>query len=312
MPRTTHALRLIATATLLLATACERTASPPTDASRPDAPAPATAPAATGPAAAPSFDAPPPLPAAERHARLQLVNNSGTFHFTGAVDSERSRQAIVDALTAAYGERALTGELRVDDRLQAPAWLANLPLLLPAFSIPGAALAFEGDRIELTGHAPMDDRAALRDQAQALYPDYRLTGLFQGIGADAPLDHASRVLDTLAAGGSGSALVAALNDAPFRFEDNSARIDPASLDLIARAASAIRAAPEGTRLEIIGPRIESSDHLDGEQLSRQRAEAMKVQLILNGVNPAMLGTRASTADEPAPTGASGLRFRLLE
>src|SRR5690606_20717867 len=34
MPRTTHALRLIATATLLLATACERTASPPTDASR--------------------------------------------------------------------------------------------------------------------------------------------------------------------------------------------------------------------------------------------------------------------------------------
>src|SRR5690606_25679143 len=255
---------------------------------------------------------PPPLPAAERRARLQLVNNSGTIHLSGAVDSGQSRQAIVDALTAAYGERALAGELRIDDRLQAPPWLGNLPLLLPAFSTPGAALAFEGDRIELTGHAPMDDRTALRDSARALYPDYRLTGLFEGIGPDAPLDDASRALEALASGGSGPALVAALNDAPFRFASDSARIDPASLDLISRAATAIRAAPEGTRLEITGPRIESTEHLDGGQLSRQRAEAMKVQLILNGVNPAVITTRAADAADPAAASATGLRFRLVE
>lgn len=310
MPRTTTALCLIATATLLLAPACDRTAAP--EDTPPDAAAPATAPATTGSPTAPSFDAPAPLPAAERHARLQLVNNSGTIHLSGAVDSEESRQAIVDALTAAYGERALAGELRIDDRLQAPPWLGNLPLLLPAFVTPGAALAFEGDRIELTGHAPMDDRTALRDSARALYPDYRLTGLFEGIGPDAPLDDASRALEALASGGSGPALVAALNDAPFRFATDSARIDPASLDLISRAATAIRAAPEGTRLEITGPRIESTEHLDGGQLSRQRAEAMKVQLILNGVSPAAITTRAADADDAPSASGTGLRFRLVE
>lgn len=313
MPRTSTALRLIAAATLLLASACDRNAPPAADAQQPDAAAaPATTPATADPGTAPSFDAPPALPAAESHASLQLVNNSGTIHYSGAVDSEVTRQAIAEALATAYGERDLSGDLRVDERLQAPPWLGNLPLLLPAFSMQGAALAFNGERIELTGHASPADRAALRDSVQALYPDARLTGLFQGIGADAPLDDASRALDALAAGGSGPALVSALNGAPFRFEANSARIDPGSLDLISRAASAIRAAPEGTRIEITGPVIESTEHLDGGQLSRQRAEAMKVQLILNGVSPAAITTLAADGSDPAHASADGLRFRLVE
>lgn len=325
MPKTTTAAGMLAALALFMASACDRqdaatAGTPPSD-------HPALAATATPSGTAPVAGAPLPVPAGERHARLQLVDNSGTLHYSGTVDSAATRQAIVEALEQAYGARDVGGELRVDDGVQPPRWLDNLPLLMTTFPIHGAALGFSEERIELSGYASLENREALLDRVRQLYPDYRHTGLFEGIGADTAMDDASRALAALADGGSRPELVSALNQAAFRFEEHSARVDPGSLDLVSRAAAAIRAAPEGTRIGIAAPATvartpsplaaaaanagEEPD-IDPAFLAQQRAEAMKVQLILHGVSPARIETLPATDAGEARSSGTALHFSLLE
>jgi hypothetical protein len=70
---------------------------------------------------------------------------------------------------------------------------------------------------------------------------------------------------------------------------------------------------------IVGPVAPSRDAGHDVFLSKQRAEALKVQLILNGISPAVIETRGwgqkpdGSADDtatPPPEGAA-MRFELL-
>lgn len=241
-------------------------------------------------------------PAARFEARLNLVNNNGLVRFDGTVDTATARDAVIGALTRAYGAERVSGHLDVDPGARPAPWQAALPQFLAAFTQPGAAISFEGRRIELSGHASEADREALLARAELLYPGYAYSGLFQGVGSDAAGDAADAVLAKVKPGTSGNALVEALNEAvtqtPIRFEPGSARVAPDSLALLSKAAQVIQAS-DGARLEVAGPSG------DDASLSQQRAEAIKVQLIVNGVSPAAI--------ETARLAASGdsARFRLL-
>ncbi|MBU8974987.1 MULTISPECIES: hypothetical protein [unclassified Lysobacter] len=243
-----------------------------------------------------------PAPVAQFDATLNLVNNNGTVRYDGTVDTDATRQAIEAALKLAYGG-SVSGELKVDPGARRAPWQEALPKFLDAFTQPGAAVSFEGRRIELHGHASEADRKALLARAELLYPGYAYTGLFQGVGEGAPVDGASAVLAQVKPGTSGGALVKALNEAvtqtPIRFEPGSARVAPDSLALLSKAAQVIQASGDGTRLQITGPSG------DDPSLAQQRAEAIKVQLIVNGVSPAALETttQAGTGDATS--------FRLL-
>ena len=103
-----------------------------------------------------------------------------------------------------------------------------------------------------------------------------------------------------------------------KVENGSGNVSADSLDLVAQAAATIQAAAPGTRLLIVGPVVASADTGNDIFLSKQRAEALKVQLILNGVNPAVIDTRGwgQNADgtpvegaTPPPEGAA-MRFEL--
>ncbi|MDR0182574.1 hypothetical protein [Lysobacter arvi] len=239
-------------------------------------------------------------PVAQFDATLNVVNNNGTVRYDGVVGSEAARQAVDAALRNAYGR--VSGDLKVDRGARPAPWQDALPAFLESFDQSGAAVSFEGRRIELHGHAGEDDRKALLARAELLYPGYAYTGLFQGVGEGAPGDAASAVLARVKPGTSGAPLVQALNEAvtqtPIRFEPGSARVAPDSLALLSKAAQVIQAA-EGTRLEIAGPAA------DDPSLARQRAEAIKVQLIVNGVSPAALETTAQAGNGEAAA------FRLL-
>lgn len=243
------------------------------------------------------------VPVAHFDARLNLMNNNGLVRFDGTVDNAKTRDAIVAALTRAYGAERVSGHLDIDGGARPAPWGTALPQFLAAFTQAGAAVTFEGRRVELGGYASESDREALLARAELLFPGYAYTGLFQGVGNHAAGDAAEAVLAKVKPGTSGNALVQALNEAvtqtPIRFEPGSARVAPDSLALLSKAAQVIQASG-GARLEVAGPSG------DDPSLSQQRAEAIKVQLIINGVSPAAI--------ETARTAASGdsAQFRLLQ
>ncbi|BDU16029.1 hypothetical protein [Lysobacter auxotrophicus] len=276
-------LPLLLVAGVLATTACNRQAS------------------TTPTAGTQSPDAPAAEAVAQFDATLNLVNNNGAVHFDGIVGSEAARQSIEAALKGAFGR--VSGELKVDRGARPAPWQQALPRFLESFTQPGAALSLEGRRIELHGHASEADRKALLARAELLYPGYAYTGLFQGIGEGATDDAASAVLAQVKPGTSGAPLVKALNEAvtqtPIRFEPGSARVAPDSLALLSKAAQVIQASGDGTRLQIAGPAA------DDPSLAQQRAEAIKVQLIVNGVSPAALETTAQAGSGEAAA------FRLL-
>ncbi len=233
-------------------------------------------------------------------AKLSLVNNNGSLRYDGSVDSEAAKQAVIAALAHAYGAEKLSGDLAVDRYARPADWAANLPKFAAAFHQPGAAVSFQGQRIELSGQVADADRAALLEQARSLYPGYAYTGLFEGVGA-APANAALASLDKQA---SAAEVVRALNQTPIAFEGDSARIAAASLDALGEAAKAIQAAPARTRVEIYGPAGASEDEL---ALSKARAEAVKVLLVVNGVSPGAIETKAAAADS-----GRGISFKLIK
>lgn len=266
-----HRIALTLAASLALAaTACQRTEESPS----PKSEAPTAARAA--------FD-----------ATLTVADNSGTVRFDGTVDSADTKTRLEQALLAAYGPGRASGAIDVDAAARPAEWVGGLATFLPGFAeTTGASLRFEGDAIVLNGALDLERRRALRTAAEQAFPGARLEGLF--------------VLPDATAGEADARPIApqqlekTLNTLPVAFDAGRGNVSDDSLALVAQAADAIRRAPAGTRLRIVGPVVATADAGNDVFLSKQRAEALKVQLILNGVNPATIETRGWGEAEGAP------------
>ncbi|MGO1071554.1 OmpA family protein [Lysobacter sp. CA199] len=241
-------------------------------------------------------------------AKISLVNNNGAIRYDGTVDSDATRKALGIALSQAYAGQ-ITGNLAVDKAAKPAPWQDKLPQFVAALTMPGVAVSLEGNTIELSGQAGDGDRAVLLEKAKTLFPGYVYGGLFEGVGgAAASSDAAAQALAALAPGKASAADIAkALNLINLRFDEGGARIAPASLDILSRASKAIQDGPKDARYEIVGPGGAAGQAADNEALSRQRAEAVKVQLIVAGANPGSLDTRG----EPG-TAATPLRFNVVK
>ncbi len=243
-------------------------------------------------------------------AMLSVVNNSGAIRFDGTIGDDATKSRIEQSLLAAYGPGRATGDIVVDSAARPPEWIEGLAGFLKVFEPSvGAAVRFEGDSIVLSGQVELDQRRALRSAAESAFPGARLQGLFD-IPAEAPVVGAIAP-ETLAKN---------LNQMPVKFDNGGGNVSVDSLDLVAQAADSIRAAPPGTKLLIVGPVVATADAGNDMFLSKQRAEALKVQLILNGVSPASIETRGwgqnpdGTQVEgamPPPEGAA-MRFELVK
>lgn len=235
-------------------------------------------------------------------ATLSIVNNNGAVRYHGRVDSEATRDSLVEALDGAYGGTRAGGDIAIDQNARTPGWTDGLAAFLTAFDVPGAAIDFEGGEIELTGSIPIEDRIRLHQQARTAFPDARLTGLFKGLETDGEpsTDPAAMALSGLASNATPNQLADALNLMTIEFEPGSAKVASDSLAIISQAGQAIARIPGAKRIEIGGHANDTGDPADDLALSRKRAEAVKVQLIINGVNPGRLETKghgaATTAD----------------
>lgn len=275
-------------AVAVIASACQRT--------------PPATPTATPAAARAQFD-----------AMLSVVNNSGTIRFDGTVDGAAAKSRIEQALLATYGAGRAVGDITVDSAARPAVWVEGLNTFLKIFEpLAGAALRFEGDRIVLSGQVDLEQRRTLRAAAENAFPGARLEGLFiLPTGGDAVVS--GKVI-------APEVVAKTLNQMPLTFENGGGNVSTDSLALVAQAADTIRAAPPGTRLLVVGPVVATADTGNDIFLSKQRAEALKVQLILNGVSPAVIDTRGwgqnpdGTAIEGVtlPPEGAGMRFELLK
>ena len=257
-------------------------------------------------------DSTPAIERAPFDAMFSVVNNSGAIRFDGTVRDAATKSRIEQSLLSAYGPGRAAGDIVVERAARPLQWVAGLDVFMKVFEpMVGAALRFEGDRIVLSGKVELDQRRTLRAAAEQAFPGAQLQGLFELPAED------------IAATGKAiepTVLAKKLNQMPVKFENGGGNVSADSLSLVVQAADSIRAAPPGTKLLIVGPVVASADAGNDIFLSKQRAEALKVQLILNGVNPASIETRGwgqNTDGTPvegavAPPEGAAMRFELLK
>lgn len=255
-------------------------------------------------------DAEQPQPAAATRtaprieSHLSLVNNNGSLRYDGSIDSEAHQKQVADALIRANGAERVSGNLTVKPNATPPDWIANFGAFAEAFSAPGAAISFEGNQIILSGQVSMTERKRLLERTRALYPDHELGGLLRGVdgaagAADNTPDIAAQSLSALPSSPTPEQLDGALKQVTVRFDPGSARIQPDSLDILSRAAQAIARSPDATKVKILA-------RASAAGLARQRAEATKAQLILNGAGPGKLETNGQVS----PDGNDELSFSV--
>jgi outer membrane protein OmpA-like peptidoglycan-associated protein len=97
---------------------------------------------------------------------------------------------------------------------------------------------------------------------------------------------------------SADELVKALNLMTIHFDTGSARISADSTALLAKAASVIKKAPAGTRIEVGGHTDNTGDAAANMTLSRERAAAVVAELTRDGVDPANLTSQGYGQDRP--------------
>jgi outer membrane protein OmpA-like peptidoglycan-associated protein/uncharacterized protein YidB (DUF937 family) len=109
---------------------------------------------------------------------------------------------------------------------------------------------------------------------------------------------ASNALAALKPGFSTRDLIGALNLGVVNFATASAQIPADSYDYLSRAAIAIKNAPSGTAIEVGGHTDNTGSAAANMQLSQQRAEAVRVYLMQQGVNGTVLTAKGYGDTQP--------------
>lgn len=93
-------------------------------------------------------------------------------------------------------------------------------------------------------------------------------------------------------------LVGALNLMTIHFDTDSANVSADSRAILTKAASVIKSAPAGTRIEVGGHTDNTGDPAANLTLSRDRAAAVVTQLVADGVDAQMLTSQGYGQDKP--------------
>lgn len=256
--------------------------------------APAADPAAaTAPAQAPSASS---APASKAVPAVSIENASGKAVVSGQLSSEAEKTRLLDALKATFGDGNVQGEPSVDPATAPAGWLDKLIGFLPELKASGAKLRFDGDKIDIdTSALPEERRLALSQKLRGIFGDFEIEGLWdKGISA----------LSSLKPGHSAEDLVKALNLAGIHFATGSATITRDSSETLRKAAEAIKATPDGTRIEVGGHTDNTGDAAANLRLSVERADAVSSRLVELGVPAARLVAKGYGQDKPIADNAS--------
>ena len=147
----------------------------------------------------------------------------------------------------------------------------------------------------------MSERSNLIEQLKAIFGTTMSYGSLTDRANAAIRGATDKTLAAIAAlkpGYSGSDLVKALNLSIIHFETGSATLSADARALLEKLSTAIKAAPQGTRIEIEGHTDSTGDPASHQPLSQARAEAVRTALIEDGVSPEMLVAKGYGASQP--------------
>ena len=245
-------------------------------------------------------------PAGTIDPQLTLSNQNGRIRYSGVVRDEATRTSIVNALRTTFGEANIDGNLSVDGNVKRLAWLPRLDDLLASLKTPGVEFSLNGNNINLGGWLSAADRQALSDKLRGIFGTQATIGSLGDAAGDAVRVANEKALSALGAIGtsgrvSPDEVVQAMNLAIINFSSGSAEIAPDSREVIRRSAEAIKQAPAGSTIEIGGHTDKTGDPARNLALSQARADAVKAELVSDGVPTSMLATKGYGDTRPRAT-----------
>jgi OmpA-OmpF porin, OOP family len=255
-----------------------------------------TTPVAVQTPAVPAAPAAPTLP-----ARLALSNDDGAIHYSGSVHDDETRTSIINSLKAVFGADKIQGGIGIDLNRGAAPWLVNFRTALGNLKDPGLQAVFDGNSINVGGVISDADRDRISNSLRSVLGSGLVVGALADRVADLVSSTNSKVvaaLSSLQTGFDAKDLVGVLNQSIINFPSGGSDVPTATTPLMQKAAAQIKELKPGTVLEIAGYTDNTGDAAANMTLSQQRADAVRNELIKDGVDPAMLVAKGYGSTSP--------------
>jgi OOP family OmpA-OmpF porin len=232
--------------------------------------------------------------------RLAITNDDGAIHYSGVVHDEETRNSIVNALKAVFGDK-VSGDIAVDLNRAAAPWLVNFRNAIESLKTPGVQAVFDGNSVNLGGVINDADRDRITSSLKSVLGG----GLVFGVLSDQVADlissanaKATSALSALKAGFTASDLATALNQSIVNFSTGSAEVPTGMLPFLQTVAGNLKQLGHGTVIKIAGYTDSTGDPAANVTLSPQRADAVRNALIKAGVDADMLVAKGYGSANP--------------
>lgn len=222
-------------------------------------------------------------PVADRAARLSLRELGSKIIYGGAVPDAATATSIKQTLASTFGADNISGELTVDPRYQAPGWLTKLGEFLGLVKSPGLNVVLDGQDVDIRAISPTVERVSLLEHLKALFGADAAVNLPDLSTPRLTAENALSTLNALQPGYRGRDVAQTLNQVAIEFETASATVPDSGRQVIEKAATLIKALPNGAQITIEGytDNVGATDmNLD---LSQRRADAVKTIMIEAGI-----------------------------
>ncbi len=237
------------------------------------------------------------------NSTLSVSNDANIFNISGTVADDVTKSSVMGTINTVLGSDNVRGDISVNPAATNVGWLSNLSGILSALKgAPGAALAFDGDNISLSGNMEQGVMDGLMEKLRSFFGGNGFNISSSAIVSQV-LEAVAAPIETvqeLVASGSvtGESLVSALNMAGINFDSGSFNITSDSLATLSTAAEAINMAPAGTLIEVGGHTDSSGSSQLNTRLSGQRAQAVVDTLAGMGVDTSILSAKGYGDSQP--------------
>lgn len=238
------------------------------------------------PAAAPAAN----VAAVATDPTLSFRNDGGKVTLKGTLPSVAQKASLLGAAEGVFGPGKVAADIEVNTAVREAPWLERLKVLIPDMKADGLKFAFNGDALKLdTSALDPEKRAQISRAFQSGLGNVQIEGLF---------DQGTQALSALAPGANAADLTAALNKTTVNFDTGLATLTRSSEGILDLAATAIKNSNQEVKVEIGGHTDSQGNATTNQQLSEQRAEAVRTALVKRGVPQARLVARGFGSNQP--------------